>query len=457
MNMTPRPAARSPPTAPLDDSAANAGSPPDALDGPILGLDPARTRYVATSGRRAGRRRRARRVGPRRHPVSARARRPSISPRRPCSSDRGAAKEAPACGQLPRHALAAAAHPHRARRPGDRGACTPRGRRTGPQPVGGTTTCPTGGRVPADAARRDGHCTRHSSCARSVRDECAAGEPGTRCRRSPGSTWRRWRVRTFPLLRRTALPCTAHPPTRTPPERPTCVLAPAAQTRTRTPTGCVRCLLLPDAQRTRWPTRSAARSAPAPGSTSTSPTTAPVAGSVFVRGYAGLTDVTWSGQANGFATSRDLAFLEGLERYAGTHRRRGATLVTTPTTTSRATALDPARLRLLRPGDLPRRPDGQPLRPRTARSPGCGAIHCATTGPILVPARLAYYSAGLAADNFVFECSNGCAIGSCLEEAVLRRAARTHRARRVPARLVRRSPLPRDRPRLASTAAPSAP
>jgi ribosomal protein S12 methylthiotransferase accessory factor len=36
-----------------------------------------------------------------------------------------------------------------------------------------------------------------------------------------------------------------------------------------------------------------------------------------------------------------------------------------------------------------------------------------------VPARLVYYSAGTPADDFVFECSNGCAIGSCLEEAVL--------------------------------------
>lgn len=39
--------------------------------------------------------------------------------------------------------------------------------------------------------------------------------------------------------------------------------------------------------------------------------------------------------------------------------------------------------------------------------------------PVLVPARLAYYSAGTAADDFVYECSNGCAIGSCLEEAIL--------------------------------------
>lgn len=74
----------------------------------------------------------------------------------------------------------------------------------------------------------------------------------------------------------------------------------------------------------------------------TSPTTAPVAGSVFMRGYAGLTDVTWSGQANTFATSRDLAFLEGLERYAGTHRRRTAPLLTDSYRNLAGGALDPA-------------------------------------------------------------------------------------------------------------------
>ncbi|CAM5541068.1 hypothetical protein GCM10010329_27960 [Streptomyces spiroverticillatus] len=55
-----------------------------------------------------------------------------------------------------------------------------------------------------------------------------------------------------------------------------------------------------------------------------STTTAPVAGTHFVRGYAGLNDITWSGQANSYGTSRTLAFLEGLERYAGTHH--GATV-----------------------------------------------------------------------------------------------------------------------------------
>ncbi len=59
--------------------------------------------------------------------------------------------------------------------------------------------------------------------------------------------------------------------------------------------------------------------------------------------------------------------------------------------------------------------------------------------PVLVPARLVYYSAGTAADNFVFECSNGCAIGSCTEEAVLLRTAGARRAGRLSARLVRRT------------------
>src|SRR5690606_27810128 len=74
----------------------------------------------------------------------------------------------------------------------------------------------------------------------------------------------------------------------------------------------------------------------------TSSTTAPVAGSAFVRGYAGLHDVTWSGQENSFATSRRLAFLEGLERYAGTHRRGGSAPVTGSYEEVKADAVDPA-------------------------------------------------------------------------------------------------------------------
>ncbi|MGW7315311.1 TOMM precursor leader peptide-binding protein [Streptomyces sp. NPDC054854] len=150
----------------------------------------------------------------------------------------------------------------------------------------------------------------------------------------------------------------------------------------------------------------------------TSPTTAPVAGSVFMRGYAGLTDVTWSGQANSFAASRDLAFLEGLERYAGTHRRTGASVLTASYAELGERALDPAECGFYPPETYRDDPLVSPFDPERP-IPWVYGHSLRDDRPVLVPARLAYYSAGLASDNFVFECSNGCAIGSCLEEALL--------------------------------------
>ncbi|MFD5028979.1 TOMM precursor leader peptide-binding protein [Streptomyces sp. NPDC058220] len=150
----------------------------------------------------------------------------------------------------------------------------------------------------------------------------------------------------------------------------------------------------------------------------TSPTTAPVAGSVFMRGYAGLTDVTWSGQANGFDASRDLAYLEGLERYAGTHRRTGTTLLTAAYSALGDDALDPAECGFYAPETYRDDPMVSPFDPDRP-IPWVWGYSLRDERPVLVPARLVHYSAGLASDNFVFECSNGCAIGSCLEEAVL--------------------------------------
>ncbi|MGV9788161.1 TOMM precursor leader peptide-binding protein [Streptomyces sp. NPDC003435] len=149
----------------------------------------------------------------------------------------------------------------------------------------------------------------------------------------------------------------------------------------------------------------------------TSPTTAPVAGSVFMRGYAGLTDVTWSGQANSFADSRDLGFLEGLERYAGTHRRHRAPVVTASLEELGDRALDPRDCGLYAPRTYAEDPMVEPFDP--ARPiPWVTGWSLRDGRPVLVPARLVYYSAGTAADNFVFECSNGCATGSSWEEAV---------------------------------------
>ncbi|MFJ1616789.1 MULTISPECIES: TOMM precursor leader peptide-binding protein [unclassified Streptomyces] len=150
----------------------------------------------------------------------------------------------------------------------------------------------------------------------------------------------------------------------------------------------------------------------------TSTTTAPVAGTHFVRGYAGLNDVTWSGQANSYDTSRVLAHLEGLERYAGTTRRRGTSPVVGSYTQLADRALDPADCGLYAPETYASDPMVSPFDPDRPIPWVWG--HSLRDGrPVLVPARLAYYSAGVEADNFVFECSNGCATGGSLEEAIL--------------------------------------
>ncbi|MEU3075039.1 TOMM precursor leader peptide-binding protein [Streptomyces laurentii] len=150
----------------------------------------------------------------------------------------------------------------------------------------------------------------------------------------------------------------------------------------------------------------------------TSSTTAPVAGSVFIRGYAGLHDVTWSGQENSFATSRRLAFLEGLERYAGTHRRGGQAPVVAAYDELGADAVDPLECGVYSPETYRDDPLVRPFDPAQP-IPWEWGWSLRDERPVLVPSRLVYYSAPLAGDDFVFECSNGCAIGGCLEEAVL--------------------------------------
>lgn len=152
-----------------------------------------------------------------------------------------------------------------------------------------------------------------------------------------------------------------------------------------------------------------------------STTTAPVAGTHFVRGYAGLNDVTWSGQSNRYTTSRTLAYLEGLERYAGTHRRRGTAPVTEAYSTLLADgvpALNPADCGFYAPETYATDHLVSPFDPER-KIPWVWGHSLRDDRPVLVPARLAHYSAGVDADNFVFECSNGCATGGSLEEAIL--------------------------------------
>ncbi|MDT0444344.1 TOMM precursor leader peptide-binding protein [Streptomyces johnsoniae] len=154
-----------------------------------------------------------------------------------------------------------------------------------------------------------------------------------------------------------------------------------------------------------------------------STTTAPVSGSNFVRGYAGLNDVTWSGQADSYAASRTLAHLEGLERYAGTHARRGLLPVVGSyhalvRREGAAAVLDPAACGFYAPETYRDDPMVAPFDP-DREIPWLRGWSLRAERPVLVPARLVHYSAGVRADNFVFECSNGCATGGSWTEAAL--------------------------------------
>lgn len=149
------------------------------------------------------------------------------------------------------------------------------------------------------------------------------------------------------------------------------------------------------------------------------PTTAAVTGAIYVRGYAGLLDVAWSGHANSFSDSLRLAYLEGLERYAGTHNRRPVEPVVASYRDLGQAALDPRRC-----GTYPDETfDADPLVDRFDPDKPMPWIwgHQVPSGtPILVPQRLVHYSSETKmGDNFVLSSSSGCATGSCLEEAVL--------------------------------------
>ncbi|MFG1718984.1 TOMM precursor leader peptide-binding protein [Micromonospora chalcea] len=152
--------------------------------------------------------------------------------------------------------------------------------------------------------------------------------------------------------------------------------------------------------------------------TITSPTTAPVTGSVFIRGYGGLLDVSFSGQSTGYDASHALAYLEGLERHAGTHRRRNLTPVVAAYADVAEHALHPDEC-----GSYPDEVyDHDPILRRFDADrpiPWVWGRDLRTGRPVLVPRRLCFYSSPAAGDTFVLSSSSGCATGSCLAEAAL--------------------------------------
>jgi ribosomal protein S12 methylthiotransferase accessory factor len=125
-----------------------------------------------------------------------------------------------------------------------------------------------------------------------------------------------------------------------------------------------------------------------------------------------------AGRTNSYAVSELTAILEGLERYCGLEPRGKRTVVHDSFNHLKNQALNPievgvhAKEQYDRPGFPFRQFD--PDRPIN----WVWGYSFLQERPILVPELLAYYSLGGRSQGFVYETSNGCALGGSLEEAI---------------------------------------
>ncbi|MCM3732696.1 TOMM precursor leader peptide-binding protein [Fictibacillus nanhaiensis] len=124
-----------------------------------------------------------------------------------------------------------------------------------------------------------------------------------------------------------------------------------------------------------------------------------------------------AGRTHSYAQSELSGILEGLERHCGYGPRGKQTVVYEPYSKVEKHALNPQSIGLHteKQYEMP----GFPFTPLDNRS-----IHwvwgysLTQNRPILVPEMFAYYSLGCG-EGFVYETSNGCAVGGSLEEAIL--------------------------------------
>jgi ribosomal protein S12 methylthiotransferase accessory factor len=112
------------------------------------------------------------------------------------------------------------------------------------------------------------------------------------------------------------------------------------------------------------------------------------------------------------------SILEGLERHAGIAPTGRRTIVTGSYSELAADALDPVTLGLPAPGAPSRSHSNVPYSP-TSTIDWVWGNSLRRSMPVLVPEQVAYYGHGHGKPKFVYEISNGCAIGGSLEEAIL--------------------------------------
>lgn len=124
-----------------------------------------------------------------------------------------------------------------------------------------------------------------------------------------------------------------------------------------------------------------------------------------------------AGRSNSYEMSELTAILEGLERYCGIEPRGKRTVVRDSYHNLKQNALNPARVGLHEKEQYAK-PDF-PFKPFHPDDPmnWVWGYSFLQECPILVPQLLAYYSLGYG-EGFVYETSNGCALGGSLEEAI---------------------------------------
>lgn len=124
-----------------------------------------------------------------------------------------------------------------------------------------------------------------------------------------------------------------------------------------------------------------------------------------------------AGRTHSFADSEMTAILEGLERYCGISPRGKKTVVHDSFNNLNEIALNPSRVGVHDKVQYDR-PDFpfQPFDP-DRKVDWVWGYSFLQEKPILVPELLAYYSSGCG-HGFVYETSNGCALGGSLEEAI---------------------------------------
>ncbi|MCD7034205.1 TOMM precursor leader peptide-binding protein [Metabacillus sp. GX 13764] len=126
-----------------------------------------------------------------------------------------------------------------------------------------------------------------------------------------------------------------------------------------------------------------------------------------------------AGRTSSYEVSELTAILEGLERYCGVAPRGKKTAVHSSYREIKDIALDPRSVGIHHPEEYEK--PGFPFRPfdPERKMNWVWGYSFQKKEPVLVPELLAYYSLGCGHQGgFVYETSNGCAVGGSLEEAI---------------------------------------